>query len=315
MEKRSMKKILVVDDEKTARKGYLAHLALDIDKKEYEIDAVGDKDQAINYLSENKRIELIVLDLALPTLQEGFQIINKIRQETISTRVLIVSCHANKIENSLEGVEIHGFLAKPIKWARIGKISKNIIAQPKINRSSRPKNKITTREILLSLNRLSALERFEITKILIKNLSQASKQELINRIYRIIELNKSQGKDPEKDPLDLDFDSPEIVELCKYKYGNANIQYNPTPNLRYFDGPKQYIRTLPEHHPAVQKDLLSRDKDLELTKEKLLRNKEENKKNEKIQKIKKLLKSEEDAIEMLKIILLEYPGVLKNLVN
>jgi len=312
-----MRQILIVDDEKIARKGLTEHLALDLDdeEQEYQIDSVGNTNQAINYLTENKRIELVFLDLALPTLQDGFQVLNKINEDSISTRVLVVSCHANKVENSIVGTEIHGFLPKPLNWNKIGQITKDVISQPKINRKIRPKNKKTTREILLSINQLSASERFEIAKIIIKNLSQASKKELIYRIYETIELNKSQGKDPERDPLDLDFDSPEILELCRYKYGRGQLEYNPAPVLRYSDGSKMQSRTLSLDHPAVQKDLQTKNKDLdlELTRKNRSLNKEENKKDKKIQQVKKLLKSEQDAMEILKIILLEYPDILKNM--
>ena len=93
-----MEKILVADDEQKIRKlvgGFL-------EKSGYSVVEAEDGDEAYRIFSENKDIDLLILDIMMPGLN-GWEVCRKIR-ETSSVPVIILSARSEEFDE-LTGYE------------------------------------------------------------------------------------------------------------------------------------------------------------------------------------------------------------------
>lgn len=308
-------KILIVEDDSIERFGLLDSFSSEFPREKYQIDSAANGQQAWNYLDKQKRgLELIVLDLAIPA-PDGYQILERIESDPISTRVLVVSCHSQRhnVEKVI-GLGIHGFIEKPVDdLDTVIEQTKKILTEPKFNRFTRKARKITPRQILKSINQLSANDRLEIVREIIDLLS-IKKQTLLGEYVKELKLQAQFDRpSPDFDPLDLDFDDPntlkrpDIIDICKYKYGTASLDLtNPKPVLKYKKGSQSRSKVLDPDHPAVIKYLQKNNLPP-------LPTKEEKKKDETGHKIKNLIDSEEKALEVLQAILAKYPEILQRL--
>jgi len=305
-----MKKILVVEDNNVTRKNVVELFSFEKEWKNYKIDGAKNRLEAMNYLDSNKRgLELILLDLGIPTIQEGLDILKRIQKEFISTRILVVSCHTDRDTlSSVAPLGTHGFIAKPIDdFEELLVRSKIAIKESKYNRETRIRTKKSFTQLLVAINQLTPSERAEIALEIIKMISDESRQQIKEKINKMILFDRGQKSDI-ADPLDLDFDSPDIIEMCKYKYGSAYIDhpYGTSPALRYFEEGKFVSKVLDPNHPAIQKYQERRDNDPKILEQRDIKRRSELKKQ-----ISESLQSKEDAVEVLKVIFSKYPDIFR----
>ncbi|MCK9425390.1 MAG: response regulator transcription factor [Ignavibacteriaceae bacterium] len=103
-----MKKIFLVEDDVTIRKGLVEALLID----NYEVSSTGDGDEAFSLIKTIKP-DLIILDLMLPG-KNGFEICREVRSNHIGTPIIILTSKTEEIDKIL-GLEIGAddYVTKP----------------------------------------------------------------------------------------------------------------------------------------------------------------------------------------------------------
>jgi DNA-binding response OmpR family regulator len=103
-----MKKIFLVEDDVTIRKGLVDALWID----NYEVSSTGDGDEAFSLIKTIKP-DLIILDLMLPG-KNGFEICREVRSNHIGTPIIILTSKTEEIDKIL-GLEIGAddYVTKP----------------------------------------------------------------------------------------------------------------------------------------------------------------------------------------------------------
>jgi DNA-binding response OmpR family regulator len=104
-----MKKILIVEDDKTLRETLIAALELE----NFEVFGIADGEEGYRMGSE-ERIDLIVLDYVLPSMN-GFEICKRLRQEGNSTPIIFLTGEKKDELDRILGLEIGAddYLLKP----------------------------------------------------------------------------------------------------------------------------------------------------------------------------------------------------------
>ncbi len=104
-----MKKILIVEDDKTLRETLIAALELE----NFEVLGIADGEEGYRMGSE-KRVDLIVLDYVLPSMN-GFEICKRLRQEGNSTPIIFLTGEKKDELDRILGLEIGAddYLLKP----------------------------------------------------------------------------------------------------------------------------------------------------------------------------------------------------------
>ena len=85
MSKKSLKKILIAEDEKS----YVESLVLKLKHSGYEADGVGDGEEVLKAVKD-KKYDLIFLDLLMPKMN-GFEVLEILKREKITTPVIVIS--------------------------------------------------------------------------------------------------------------------------------------------------------------------------------------------------------------------------------
>lgn len=106
-------KILFVEDQKDMRELLVKRL-----KKEYTIDACGDGESAIDYLSVYK-YDIVLLDIMLPKLS-GIEVLKWMRHRKIDTPVLLLTAKSS-IEDRVNGLDsgADDYLIKPFSYEEL----------------------------------------------------------------------------------------------------------------------------------------------------------------------------------------------------
>ena len=103
-----MKKIFIVEDDVTIRKGLVESLQME----NYEVSSTGHGDEAISSIKSTKP-DLIILDLMLPG-KNGFEICRDLRRENIGIPIIILTSKTEEVDKIL-GLEIGAddYVTKP----------------------------------------------------------------------------------------------------------------------------------------------------------------------------------------------------------
>ena len=109
-----MKKILIIDDEKSIRKT----LREILEYEKYIVDDAIDGSEGISMIQKG-RYDIIVCDIKMPTM-DGIEVLEKIMQIAADTPVVMISGHGN-IETAVEAVKkgAFDFIAKPLDLNRL----------------------------------------------------------------------------------------------------------------------------------------------------------------------------------------------------
>ncbi len=104
-----MVRILIVEDE-TKIAIFVKKGLVDVG---YKVDIVGTGEDALDLINDDKKYNLIILDLMLPD-SNGFDICKRLRSNNIQIPILMLTAK-NAIEDKIKGLEIGGddYLTKP----------------------------------------------------------------------------------------------------------------------------------------------------------------------------------------------------------
>jgi DNA-binding response OmpR family regulator len=104
----AMKKIVLVEDDATIRKGLTESLLME----NYEVSSTGNGDEAYTLIKTFKP-ELIILDLMLPG-KNGFEICRELRMDNIGTPIIMLTSKTEEVDKIL-GLEIGAddYVTKP----------------------------------------------------------------------------------------------------------------------------------------------------------------------------------------------------------
>ncbi len=110
-----MKNILLVDDDKEVSQS-LANL---FDPDKYRFDFLEDGDRVQRFLQEHNEVDLVMLDVNLPTLS-GLEVLKQIRQSNNDLPVIMISGFVST-ENAIEAMRegAYEYLTKPFEISRL----------------------------------------------------------------------------------------------------------------------------------------------------------------------------------------------------
>ena len=121
-----MTKILIIDDEIEICK----QVSLILSKNSYNCDYVTSYQELVNYLSDNKHIDVALVDLWIKnSSKQGLDIISELNQNFKNLVIISISGHAN-IDNAIESVKAgaNDFIEKPFETKKLLHIiQKNIL--------------------------------------------------------------------------------------------------------------------------------------------------------------------------------------------
>lgn len=102
-------KVLLVDDEKP----FVETMIKRLNKRDLEITAAFDGEQALLKLEEDKGIEVVILDIKMPGM-DGMETLRHIKSKHPLVEVIMLTGHAT-VETGIEGMKIGAFdyLMKP----------------------------------------------------------------------------------------------------------------------------------------------------------------------------------------------------------
>jgi two-component system, OmpR family, response regulator len=103
--------ILVVEDEKRLAEA-LGHI---LRRQGYNVDVVSDGQTGYDYASTIDYYDILILDVMLPKL-DGFEIVRRLRKESISTPILMLTARA-QLADKIEGLDrgADDYMTKPFQ--------------------------------------------------------------------------------------------------------------------------------------------------------------------------------------------------------
>lgn len=109
-----MKKILIIDDEKSIRKT----LREILEYEKYQVDEAAEGAEGLTLLQKGK-YDIVLCDIKMPKM-DGIEVLDKIMQQSSDTPVVMISGHGN-IETAVEAVKkgAFDFIAKPLDLNRL----------------------------------------------------------------------------------------------------------------------------------------------------------------------------------------------------
>lgn len=109
-----MKKILIIDDEKSIRKA----LREILEYEKYQVDEAVDGSEGLSMIQKDK-YDIILCDIKMPKM-DGIEVLDKIMHLSCDTPVIMISGHGN-IETAVEAVKkgAFDFIAKPLDLNRL----------------------------------------------------------------------------------------------------------------------------------------------------------------------------------------------------
>ncbi|MDO9188036.1 MAG: sigma-54 dependent transcriptional regulator [Bacteroidia bacterium] len=109
-----MKKLLIIDDEKSIRKA----LREILEYEKYQVDEAVDGSEGLSMIQKDK-YDIVLCDIKMPKM-DGIEVLDKIMQLSCDTPVIMISGHGN-IETAVEAVKkgAFDFIAKPLDLNRL----------------------------------------------------------------------------------------------------------------------------------------------------------------------------------------------------
>lgn len=109
-----MKKLLIIDDEKSIRKA----LREILEYEKYQVDEAIDGSEGLSMIQKEK-YDIVLCDIKMPKM-DGIEVLDKIMQLSCDTPVIMISGHGN-IETAVEAVKkgAFDFIAKPLDLNRL----------------------------------------------------------------------------------------------------------------------------------------------------------------------------------------------------
>ena len=109
-----MKKLLIIDDEKSIRKA----LREILEYEKYHVEEAVDGSEGLSMIQKGK-YDIILCDIKMPKM-DGIEVLDKIMQLSSDTPVIMISGHGN-IETAVEAVKkgAFDFIAKPLDLNRL----------------------------------------------------------------------------------------------------------------------------------------------------------------------------------------------------
>ncbi len=109
-----MKKLLIIDDEKSIRKA----LREILEYEKYQVDEAVDGSEGLSMIQKDK-YDIILCDIKMPKM-DGIEVLDKIMALSSDTPVIMISGHGN-IETAVEAVKkgAFDFIAKPLDLNRL----------------------------------------------------------------------------------------------------------------------------------------------------------------------------------------------------
>ena len=178
-------KLLIVEDEIDILKA----LKTGLQEEGYAVDITCDGEEALDFLIFNT-YDLVVLDINLPKV-DGYEVLKKLRETDINTRVIIVSAN-REIEDRIKGLDLgaNDYLVKPFDFlelkARIrALLRREFASKPTIIKDGNLSIDLATHKVTYKEKELSlTLKEYSILQYLVKNKGKIiSSEELINHIW------------------------------------------------------------------------------------------------------------------------------------
>jgi DNA-binding NtrC family response regulator len=113
--------VLLVDDEAI----FVDVIEKRLKKRDISIVTAYSGQEALNILSENERIEVVILDVKMPKM-DGIETLAKIKNQYPLVEVILLTAHAT-IESAIDGMKLGAFdyLMKPCEIEElVGKVEK-----------------------------------------------------------------------------------------------------------------------------------------------------------------------------------------------
>jgi len=120
------KKILIVDDSRTAR---LAVISMLTDRTDLQIFEAQDGNEALQTLEKNPDVALVLSDINMPWLN-GLEMVKKIREREDLKNIPICLLTTESSNESLSEAKksgVNGFLVKPVRKDQLLAIVDNLI--------------------------------------------------------------------------------------------------------------------------------------------------------------------------------------------
>ena len=125
---KSLKKVLIVDDEETLTWSMARSLSKDKDK--YEVIIANNGKEALNLLKKNK-IDLVISDIRMPDIN-GLDLLVKIKKEYPQTRVIIMTAYGSSdVQKEANRRGSLYYVEKPFEISDIRKIIIDLIGKKK----------------------------------------------------------------------------------------------------------------------------------------------------------------------------------------
>lgn len=121
---KSMKRILVVDDEENARMALSRILA----REGYDVASAENGFEALQYLRE-KEVELIITDMNMPVMN-GITFMRELQNTRPESNVIMITAYG-EVESYLEAMNLGAFeyINKPVKIEELNKVITKIFNQ------------------------------------------------------------------------------------------------------------------------------------------------------------------------------------------
>jgi len=121
---KSLKKVLIVDDEETLTWSMARSLSKDKDK--YEVIIANNGKEALNLLKKNP-IDLVISDIRMPDIN-GLDLLVKIKKEYPQTRVIIMTAYGSfDVQKEANRRGSLYYIEKPFEISDIRKIMKSLL--------------------------------------------------------------------------------------------------------------------------------------------------------------------------------------------
>lgn len=120
-----MKRILVVDDEESARLG----LSKLLSQEGFEVDAVANGVEALEYMAKTK-VHLVITDINMPRMN-GMSFLRELSHSFPSTQVIMITAYGG-VESYLEAMNLGAFeyLNKPVNLDELKSVMNKIFPNP-----------------------------------------------------------------------------------------------------------------------------------------------------------------------------------------